>query len=111
MGESGARYQMANIHKAMRQAQSKYIYIEPVMQVGQAVMLKNHGRTGKLDSYYKPYYRIIEQLSPAMFRVKNVQQTVQSKMCTQKISKSLISMTGMCRDSRIRVEKVSGKQP
>jgi len=98
MGESGARYQMENIHKAMRQAHSNMRKakrkrnqrrnqdaVEPVLQVGQAVMLKNHNRSGKLDSYYKPYYRIIEQLSPATFRIKNVADGTEQKVHAKNI--------------------------
>jgi len=98
MGESSARYQMENLHKAMRQAHTNMRRAkqkrnqkrnqnaqEPNLQVGQAVMLKNHNRTGKLDSYYKPYYRIIEQVSPATFMVKNVANGTEQKVHAKNI--------------------------
>jgi hypothetical protein len=56
---------------------------EPEIDVGQAVMVKNHNRTSKLDSHYKPYFRVIEQITPVTFRVKNVangaEQTVHAR--------------------------------
>jgi len=100
MGESSARYQMENLHKAMRQAHTNMRRAkqkrnrrrnqdaqEPDLQVGQAVMLKNHNRTGKLDSYYKPYYRIIEQISLATFMVKNVANGTEQKVHMKNIKK------------------------
>ena len=38
---------------------------------GDAVYVKKHQRKGKLDSKWRPYYRIVQQLSPATFKVRN----------------------------------------
>lgn len=40
-------------------------------QVGDAVYCRNHLRKSKLDSKWKPFYRIIEQKSPVSFIIKD----------------------------------------
>ena len=40
-------------------------------KVGDPVFLRNHKKTCKLSPSWEPYYRIIEQVSPLTFRLKN----------------------------------------
>ncbi|CAC5398014.1 unnamed protein product [Mytilus coruscus] len=65
------------VHRNLKKAKSKQKeYADKNRQeinfkVGDAVYFKNHLRKGKLDSKWKPFYRIIEQRSPVSFIVKN----------------------------------------
>ena len=41
------------------------------LKVGDAVYLRNHQRTSKLDAKWKPYFRVTKQLSPTTFMIRN----------------------------------------
>ena len=60
--------------KQAKKSQAKYANKNRVdldFQTGDPVYLKNHTKKNKLDSNWKPFYRIIEQTSPVTFIVKN----------------------------------------
>ncbi|CAC5412556.1 unnamed protein product [Mytilus coruscus] len=65
------------VHRNLKKAKTKQKeYADKNRQeinfkVGDAVYFKNHLRKSKLDSNWKPFYRIIEQRSPVSFIVKN----------------------------------------
>eukprot|EP00745_Piridium_sociabile_P008697 TRINITY_DN158_c0_g1_i1.p1 TRINITY_DN158_c0_g1~~TRINITY_DN158_c0_g1_i1.p1 ORF type:complete len:1374 (-),score=188.80 TRINITY_DN158_c0_g1_i1:1054-5175(-) len=44
---------------------------EVSLKVGDAVYLRNHQRSSKLDSKWKPYFRITKQNSPTTFMIRN----------------------------------------
>jgi hypothetical protein len=44
---------------------------EVSLKVGDAVYLRNHQRSSKLDSKWKPYFRITKQKSPTTFMIRN----------------------------------------
>jgi len=64
-------------HKRIRKAQKKRAHYankhtkEVEFFIGAPVYYKNHLRKSKLESRWKPYYRIIEQKSPVTFVIKN----------------------------------------
>ena len=65
------------VHRIMKQSkkrQAKYANRNAVdidLKVGDPVYYKNNTRQSKLQSKWLPYFRIIKQLSPVTFRIKN----------------------------------------
>ena len=85
MGDEPHRQILENHHKAMVKVlqnskrafeRSKRHYDRKVkgndLKVGDPVYLFNTTRTSKLDSKWMPYYRILEQVTPVNFIIKNV---------------------------------------
>ena len=84
MGEELHKTVLENQHKTFTQVYhrikkaqkkgAKYANkgVKPVeFKVGDSVYVKNHQRQNKLDKKWKPFYRIVQQLSPVTFRVRN----------------------------------------
>jgi hypothetical protein len=62
------------ILKRSKKRQAKYANRNAVdvdLKIGDPVYYKNNQRQSKLQSKWKPFYRIIEQISPVTFRIKN----------------------------------------
>ena len=65
------------VHKNLKKQQKKNIRLanknkdELGFQVGDPVYLKKHVRKSKLDPKWTPFYRIVEQISPVTFKIKN----------------------------------------
>jgi hypothetical protein len=62
------------ILKRSKKRQAKYANRNAVdidLKVGDPVYYKNNQRQSKLQSKWKPFYRIIEQISPVTFKIKN----------------------------------------
>lgn len=66
-----SRIAHANMRKAkrVRNKRANKNAKDPEFQIGQAVFTKDNARSSKLDSCYKPFYRIVEQKSPVTFVV------------------------------------------
>ena len=65
------------VHRHLKKAKRRQMAyanqnVKPVeLEVGDPVYLKNHLRKNKLESRWKPYYRIIEKKSPQTFVIRN----------------------------------------
>lgn len=65
------------VHRILRRSkrrQARYASRRAVgvdLKVGEQVYYKNNQRQSKLQSKWKPFYRIIEQTSPVTFKIKN----------------------------------------
>ena len=62
------------ILKRSKKRQAKYANRNAVdvdLKIGDPVYYKNNQRQSKLQSKWKPFYRIIEQISPVTFKIKN----------------------------------------
>ena len=59
-------------------------------KVGDAVYYKNHLRKSKLDSKWKPFYRIIEHKSPVSFIIKNQLNGTNTKVHAQHLKPATV---------------------
>jgi hypothetical protein len=62
------------ILKRSKKRQAKYANknaVDVELKVGDPVYYKNNQRQSKLQSKWKPFYRIVEQISPLTFKIKN----------------------------------------
>jgi len=84
------------VHKNMKKSKKKQkdqadkTRQETDFKVGDAVYYKNHLRKSKLDSKWKPFYRIIEQKSPVSFIIKNQLNGTTTKVHAQHLKPATV---------------------
>ena len=60
------------VHQRLKKEKKRQAkYADKKFQIGDPVYHKNHRKTSKLQNNRKPYYRIIDQITPVTFIIKN----------------------------------------